>query len=275
MEGDTVSRTIEHADVTGSEWRLAALPELVHELGRLGYRAIGRVVQRSGGGSDSQFDRVERQRLHAWRARPAATMLAAADAAAFVTVDTYGDAPLLRFRTVLTDGTLVETVSVTSDGILRPRPGLDPLEGFTVGDAPGRSVVLLTDLSVAEVARAHRGRVRALAGAAEPRDHASMADAVALWNDAARHTLDTSRTLARWRQLLGLGWLLVVSVPVVVVALALDRTTGAGAVAVAALLTLVAGATLTVLVRPIRACSRALGRARWWRPAYVAGASGQ
>ena len=137
-----MSRTIEHADVTGSEWRSAELPELIHELGRLGYRVLGRVVQRSGGGSDSQFDREERARLHAWRARPAATMLAAGDGEAFVTVDKYGDAPTLRFRTAFTDGTLVETVGVTSDGILRPRPGLDPFEGFTVGDAAGRSIEL-------------------------------------------------------------------------------------------------------------------------------------
>jgi hypothetical protein len=33
---------------------------------------------------------------------------------------------------------------------------------------------------------------------------------------------------------------------------------------------LVVGATtLTLLVRPIRACGRALGRARWWRPPYL------
>ena len=264
-----MSRTIEHADVTGSEWRSAELPELIHELGRLGYRVLGRVVQRSGGGSDSQFDREERARLHAWRARPAATMLAAGDGEAFVTVDKYGDAPTLRFRTVFTDGTLVETVGVTSDGILRPRPGLDPFEGFTVGDAAGRSIELVTDRTIAEVAAVHRDRVRSVAGPAHPRDHSSMADGVSLWNDAARHTLETSRTLTRWRRLVGLGWLLVVLVPAALVSLALHAWV-VESVPLSLLLGAAAAVAATLLlVRPIRACSRALGRARWWRPPYA------
>jgi len=265
-----VARTIEHADVTGSEWRSAELPELVHDLGRLGHRVLGRVVQRSGGGSDSQFDREERVRLHIWRARPAATILAAADGESYVTVDRYGDAPVLRFRTSLTDGTLVETTVLTSHGILRPRPGLDPFEGFTLGDGPGRSVALLTDLPVVAAVQAHRDRVRAAAGSASPREHTVLADAVALWNAAAEHTLESARTLGRWRRLTGIGWLLVAMVPGVCLTLALLVAWAAASVPLAIFLgALAAPLTAALLVRPIRACSRALGRARWWRPPYA------
>ena len=181
-------------------------------------------------------------------------------------MDTYGDAPVLRLRTAFADGSIVETVAVASEGIFRPRPGLDPFEAFRVGDAAGRSVALIRDVPVADVVRTHRDRVRAL-GATTPRSHADLADAVDLWNAAAHHTLETSRSLRRWRLLAGLGWLLVASLPALVVAWGVGSALG---VVPGVLLGLLAGAvTLVLLVPLIRSTGRALARARWWRPAYA------
>lgn len=58
-------------------------------------------------------------------------MLAAGDHASYVVVGRFGKAPVLRFRTVLDDGAVVETVSVAKPRVLRPR-GQDPFAGFTL-----------------------------------------------------------------------------------------------------------------------------------------------
>jgi hypothetical protein len=264
-----VARTIEYADVTGSEWRSSAYPEIVHLLGPLGHRVLGRVAQRSSGGSDSQFDREGRTRLNAWRTRPASTLLAASDGESYVSVDQYGDAPVVRLRTAFTDGSMVETVGLTCHGMLRPRAGLDPFQGFTLGAATGRTVQLVTDLPVADVVRTHRDRVVAASGSARPRSHRDLADAVELWNGAARHTLDTSRALTRWRRLIGLGWLLVALAPAALLVLTLLSGRGVDSAPLAVPLGVLAVlVTAPLLVAPIRACDRALVRARWWRPAY-------
>ena len=197
-------RTTTVVDATETEHRDAPLPTTVSELESLGFRVIGRLAVRTvASRADYLYDAGERRRLAVWRARPAATLLAADDGTSYATVDTFGDAPVVRLRTELTDGSLVETVGIPPVGAPIPRDGTSPFVGFTLSNAPGRSVRLTptADVGTALDEHAqHRDAICARRGAAAGR-HVNRADALRLWRAATAHADACSQWLddkARW-----------------------------------------------------------------------------
>ena len=97
---------------------------------------------------------------------------------------------------------------------------------------------------------------------------AAWPTASALWNDAARHRLETSTHADPVARLVGLGWLLVVLVPAALVVARAARW-AVESVPLALLLGAAAAVAATLLLVTDPCCSRALGRARWWRPPYA------
>ncbi len=178
-------------DVTETEHRDPLLPTLVAGMEALGFRVLGRVaVRRSASRNDYLYDAAERRRLATWRARPAATLMAADDGTSFAIVDTYGEAPLLQLRTTLLDGSLVETLGIAPTGAPVPRRPIDPLGGFTLAEAPHRSIRVTELGAPAELVEAHAHHVaeRTAAIGVGPADHVDRADAVRLTETAAAHT---------------------------------------------------------------------------------------
>ncbi len=143
------------ADVTELETRAPTHPELVEALEARGFRVLGRFATLSGPSRDDRiYNGAERTRLEAWRDRPAATVLVAPDGTAFAGVDTFGDAPLLRLRTELDDGSLVETLATRREGALLPRHG-DPLAGFTSPATEDHPIRLIEEPTVDALIGAH------------------------------------------------------------------------------------------------------------------------
>lgn len=262
-------------DVTGSAVGEAPFGVVVGALEDRGFRVLGRIAQRRVPGGRVAYDRSERQRVSDWAARSPGTLLAAGDHASYVVVDRFGEAPVVRFRTVLDDGAVVETVSVASDGVLRPR-GQDPFAGFTLGDAEGRSVALLRDVTVTDAVDAHAGRVAAQSAArgATPVDHDSREAAVALWNDLTGHTLAAVSALTRRMRLLA-GLMAAAAVGLALVAAAaLSRALGAGPGWDLVVYLAVGCVVLALMLPALRWSSARLRDARGWRPAYSFPAAG-
>ncbi|HXH81059.1 hypothetical protein [Nocardioides sp.] len=187
-------------DATETEFRDPLLPSLISELEAQGFKVLGRVATNVPvSRNDYVYDQPERQRLAVWRARPASTVLAATDGTSFANVDTFGDAPLVRLRTELSDGLLIETVGVALAGVLRPRRGIDPLAGFTVGNAPGRSVRLNATADPQEVLASHALHLDEVVARrdASPIHHVDRAQAVRQSQLAAAHTEACSLWLDR------------------------------------------------------------------------------
>ena len=178
-------------DVTHTEDRPHLVPWLVDALVARGFHVLGRLA--TGQRVDSArlaFEGSERDRFDAWRQRPARTLLADRDGTAYAVVDTFGDAPLLRLRTLLDDGSLVETVGLSSHGLPVPTSG-DPLMAFRVAEAAGRSLRLLHDVDPDLVVPTHERLVGDVAGprGLRPVEHGDRAAAVDLWNAATAHLL--------------------------------------------------------------------------------------
>ena len=178
-------------DVTDTEDRPHLVPWLVDALVARGFRVLGRLA--TGKRVDSArlaFEGSERDRVDAWRERPARTLLANSDGTAYAVVDTFGDAPFLRLRTLLDDGSLVETVGVSSHGLLVPASG-DPLMAFHAAETAGRALRLLHHADPDVVVPTHERLVGDISGprGLRPVEHADRAAAVDLWNAATAHLL--------------------------------------------------------------------------------------
>lgn len=263
-------------DVTDRAEGEAPFPAVTAVLEDRGWRVLGRIAQRHVPGSRLAYDRWERDRLTAWAARPPGTLLASGDRTAYAVVDAYGDAPVLRLRTLLDDGAVVETISVAGHGVLRPR-GQDPFAGFTLADAQGRSVALLRDVPVGDAVDTHARRVgdESASRAATPVDHGSREAALALWNDLTGHTLAAASALARRTRLLSLGLTALAVVVVLSVAGALSSALALGPGWDLVLHLAVACLVLAVLVPALRWSGARVRETRGWRPAYsTAGRSG-
>lgn len=200
-------------DATETEHRPPLLPSTVTALEAEGFRVLGRLAlhSTSRGRDDHVYDRGERQRLAVWRGRPAATLLVASNGTSYATVDTFGDAPVVRLRTALADGSLVETVGVGHLGVLVPRTSrIDPLAGFTVGRARGRSVRLVPTVDPREVVSLHARHVEGVSrdrGSAVARQD-DRDGAVRMWRAAANHSAACSVWHAgRVRRLFLVVWL--------------------------------------------------------------------
>jgi hypothetical protein len=207
------------ADVTEMETRPPAQPANVEALEARGFRVLGRFATLSGPSRyDNAYSRPERARLEAWRNRPAATVLVAPDGTAFAGVDTFGEAPLLRLRTELDDGTVVETIGTERRGALVPRRG-DPFAGFSGTATPDHPVRLIEDPSPDAVIAAHHEHVAEVVGRldAQPLRHADRDHALRLATKAAdQMTRIRDRTAALIRRTvlvvvipIGLLWLWV------------------------------------------------------------------
>ena len=255
-------------DATASEERDAPFGGIVSELEERGFVVLGRVAPTQAPRTGLAFDRVERARLREWAARPAATLLRSADRTAYAGVDRFGDAPLLRLRTQLTDGAVVETVSVASHGVLRPRSG-DPFLGLSLGDAEGRSLLLLRDVTTAEAVGTHVARVAATTAERDTRpvEHDDRAAAVLLWDDLARHAVACGRALSRRVRLM------VAAFGVAAYALVILAYQGFGGLVADPWWRVVLAITLTLvliaaLLPAMRWASRKIAERRGWRPPY-------
>ena len=134
------------ADVTTMEQRPPVHPDQVAALEGRGFRVLGRFATLTRPSRDDRaYAGPERARLDDWRQRPAATVLVAPDGSAFAGVDVFGEARMLRLRTELEDGSLVETVGVEREGALRPRWGRDPFATFKVTATADHATRLIED----------------------------------------------------------------------------------------------------------------------------------
>ena len=253
------------ADATDLEHRPAVFPQLVADLERLGFASIGRFASlMAPSRADRCYGRDERARLSEWRMRPAFTVLRATDGSAFAGVDSLGDARVLRLRTELADGSLVETVGVDPDGILRPRPWIDAYGGFTSVHTDDRSVLLLHDASADVVVPAHADHLQQAVArrAADPVPHSDRDHALHLWTRSAAHVgRNQARAVKVARSLMTVVAILLVG------PLLWWQVTGARtlpSVLLADGLVLLAFLVLGPLV------ARLVGRRRWWRAPYLA-----
>ncbi len=177
------------ADVTELETRPPTQPELVAALEARGFRVLGRFATLSGPSRDDLvYAPSERRRLEAWRDRPAAVVLVAPDGTAFAGVDTFGDAPLLRLRTELDDGSVVETVATQREGALQPRKG-DPFAGITQSTTADHPIRLIEEPSADALITAHRAHTAAEAArrGAAPVRHTDRDHALRVATRAAEH----------------------------------------------------------------------------------------
>ena len=252
------------ADATELEHRSAVFPELVAAVERLGFAPIGRFASIAAPSrADRCYGRAERARLSEWRLRPAFTVLRAADGSAFAGVDSLGDARVLRLRTELTDGSLVETIGVDPDGILRPWPWIDAYGGFTSVHTDDRSVLLLHDASAEVVVPAHADQVRQAAArrAADPVRHVDKDQALHLWTRSAAHVgRNQARAVKVARSLMTVVAVLLVG-PLLWWQVTDERSLRS--VLLFDGLVLVAFLVLGTLV------ARLVGRQRWWRAPYL------
>ena len=252
------------ADVTEMESRPPVHPEHVAELEARGYQLLGRFATLSRPTRDDRaYGRVERARLDEWRQRPAASVLVAPDGSSFAGVDTFGDARMLRLRSELDDGSVVETVGIERPGVLKPRWGRDPLATFTAVATPDHAVRVLQDPSADAVIAEHADHVSLASGrrGAQPVRHTDRDHALRL---ASLHADHMSRVLHRWRRLL-----ISIAVPGLVLlgAFFMWLEVGNGVGLGTALLLDLAMALVAVL--GIIAIAVPLSRARWWRPPYL------
>lgn len=263
---------IDFTDATETEHREPLLPSLVHRFEDVGFRVLGRVATTSPPSSaDLQFDRAERARLNAWRSRPAFTLLAATDETAYASVDTYGDAPLLRLRTELEDGCLVETIGLLPAGTLRTRRGIDPFASFTSTNALGRSVRLLQDSDPSVVVSVHIEHVHTITSSrgSRPCRHNDRGDAIRLWTRAAAHAVECGHRLTRWSRLLGLSAFLACGLIALLILVPTLVWLDIRSVFFSVVLGLLsAGLALAIGLPPTALMRRRLNRAKWWRPDY-------
>ncbi|UFN43626.1 hypothetical protein [Nocardioides okcheonensis] len=266
-------RTTTVVDATETEHRPGPLPSVVDALQERGFVVIGRLATLStvAGRDDRLYDRTERHRLATWHARPAATLVVAGDGSAFATVDTFGDAAVLRLRTALADGSLVETVGVAPEGALLPRTRVDALGGFVLGEARGRSVRLVRTAAVVEVLERHAQHVAEVGGdrGSEPVAHRDRDQAVRLWRRAARHDTACSAWRSRRSRRLFLGvWLGTVAVVLLAwLALLVRWRVESPAAGVALVLALVVAVSPLVLLAARRG-QRGIDAGVGSRPAY-------
>ncbi len=240
------------ADVTAREQRPVLFPDAVVEMEGLGFSVLGRFGTVAGASRrDRIFTRPERERLAAWRERPAYPVLVADDGSAFASVDSYGDARVLLLRTELTDGSLVETVGVDREGMLRPRGAIDPFAVFTNVETSDRDVLMLPGTDLARVVAGHREHVRVVASRRGSLAvvHAARDHALRIWLRANAHAELTARRSDLLSTALGCA---------VIVAVGASALLGAAAatVAVAALV----GMVLWVAVLALAARSRLVRR---------------
>jgi hypothetical protein len=251
------------ADVTELEHRPGLCPEQLAGLERLGFRPIGRIVTLTEATrADRIYGRAERERLAVWRQRPAATLLVARDGTAYAAVDVLGDAPIVRLRTELADGSLVETLGIEPDGILRPRPWISPYAGVTAMAVEDRSVVLLHDASPDTVVAAHREHLARTTGrrGVDPVRHADKDHAVGLWVRGADHARRNQARGTVVARVMMLMLLLVLVIALLWYAYATDVSmwTVVGLELLGGVVVIVGGNVL----------ARFIGRQRWWRVPY-------
>ena len=252
------------ADVTEMETRPPAHPEQVAALEALGFRALGRFATLTRPSrDDAAYAARERARLDEWRHRPAATVLVAPDGSAFAGVDTLGDARMLRLRTELDDGSVVETVGLERAGALLPRFRRDPLATFKAVRTPDHAVRLVEDPSPDTVIAEHADHVTATAErrGAQPVRHLDRDHALRL---ASLHADHLSRVVQRWRlvtRVLALAVLLAVGT----VGLWVEYATGMSLpVVILTDLLLVA-----IVLAAVVGVMAVVARTSWWRPSYL------
>jgi hypothetical protein len=252
------------ADATATEHRPPAHPEDVEAWEALGFRVLGRFATlQSASRQDLVYGRAERQRLSDWRLRPAATVLAAPDGSAYVTVDVFGDAPLSRMRTELDDGSIVETIGMQEAGALRPRGGGNPLAGFTSAATADHPIRLIADPTPAAIAAAHGDHVAtvsALRGARSLR-HDQRDHALRVATRAVAHHTAVQRRLATMTRVVGITLILLLGAFFMGVEIGYDTP-----LPVALLLDLQM-VLLWLLLLAVTA--RPLAKARWWRPSLL------
>jgi hypothetical protein len=252
------------ADVSDLETRPPAYPEHVAALEARGFRVLGRFATLNRPSQDDRaYARQERARLDDWRQRTAATVLVAPDGTSFAGVDTVGEARMLRLRTELDDGSVVETVGIEREGVLQPRFGRDPLAAFSYVLTPDHSVRLLEDPSPDAVIVEHDDHVAVAAARreAQPVRHADRDHALRL---ATMHADHMSRVVHRGRRL---SRTILFAVFVVLVLAMLAHQVSAERSWTAILLVDV-GILATALAAVV-GVTRMLSRSWWWRPPYL------
>ena len=256
------------ADVTTMETRPPVHPEQVEQLEGRGFRVLGRFATLTRPTrDDAAYAGRERARLEDWRQRPAATVLVAPDGSAFAGADVFGDARMLRLRTELDDGSLVETVGIERDGVLRPRWGRDPLATFRVTATADHAVVLVEDPAPDVVIAEHADHVRQVVArrGAQPVVHADRDHALRLATGAADHM---ARVTNRFRRIVQV---VCIAVVVSVGALFMWIELGSGVdLSTALLLDLVMVlVVLLAVVLVVVTVIAPLSRMQWWRPMYL------
>lgn len=195
-------------------------PEVVAAFEELGFVRLGR-LRRSNPGSlwreAAAYPKAVRTDYVTHRAAPS-VVLAAPDHSAFVTVTWWWGMPDVRLRTLLSDGSVVETVRAWDHVPVVPRGygrvyrdgDLRQEQLLTHAPAGGRRMAL-AEGSSADLWSAHRQHVSATT--TEPgtvaMDHDSMRDALVLSNRLARHHVACHRAQVRH----GLSVLAAVLVP--------------------------------------------------------------
>jgi hypothetical protein len=252
------------ADVTDMETRPPRHPDHVAAMEARGFRVLGRFATLARPSqNDMAYGRQQRTRLEDWRQRTAATAMVAPDGTSFAGVDTFGEARMLRLRSELDDGSVVETVGVERDGVLMPRFGRDPLESFKLVATPDHFVRLIEDPTPDAVIAEHQAHVTDAAAirGAEPVRHADRDHALRL---ATLHVDHMTRTVHRGQRVTRLA---LFGVFVVLVAAMLAYQSSAERPTIAVLLFDLAMVLIAVIVAI--GVSRLMMRWTRWRPAYV------
>lgn len=205
-----MKRLIEYRDATDDSDQRVAYPEVVAGFVDLGFQRVGRLLGEPVDGLEAvaaQYDSAARDRFLEMAPIPA-PILASPDGTAFAEVSWFWESPSIRIRSLLEDGSLVETVRLWDHTLDLPQArasgqNFDRYREMTRSSSPdrGRSIEAVADAGPAEMWQAHQRHLSWVAGRrnARPIRHASTDQAIAVTRAAFEHDY---RVVARTRNLM-------------------------------------------------------------------------
>jgi hypothetical protein len=256
------------ADVTTLEQRPPVHPEQIAALEARGFRVLGRFATLTRPTrDDTAYAKPERERLDDWRQRPAATVLVAPDGTAFAGVDVFGEARMLRLRTELDDGSVVETVGVEREGALLPRWGQDPFATFQATATADHAFRLVEDPAPDVVLAEHDDHLAHVLARrdARPLVHADRDHALRLASAGVAHLMRVNKRYRVIFQAVCISLVVLIGVVFSTLEFA-PGTSTSEALLLDLVMVVVAvvsvGSVIVFVLKP-------LSRMQWWRPPYL------
>jgi hypothetical protein len=229
-----VKQRVDYRDATDDPDQRVAYPEVVAGFVDLGFKQVGRLAAEPIGGIESLiagYDREDARRFLEMAPIPT-PVLTSPDATAFVEVSWFWESPSIRIRSLLEDGSLVETLRLWDHppGLPRllqtPWQDMDLYREMTRASTPdgGRSIQVVPDAGPSEMWQAHQRHLGWLSGrrGSGPIRHDSMEQVISLTRMAFEHDY---RLASRARNLM-LAGLALYSLAAAIVVFPIGRSYG-------------------------------------------------